>query len=106
MPQFITVARRGEIPEGRAKVVDIGGRAVAVFNAAGDFYAIANACLHEGGPLAEGDVYGARVICPLHGWEYDLTTGANVDDPTMKLGCYRVRLAGDAIMIEIADAAD
>lgn len=104
MPEYIVVARRGGIPEGRARVVAIGGRTIAVFNAGGGYYAIANACPHQGGPLAEGDVYGTRVICPRHGWEYDLTTGANVDDPAMKVACYPVKIVGDEVLVEVPGA--
>jgi nitrite reductase (NADH) small subunit len=102
MDEYVAIARRDEIPEGRAKVVEIGGRAIAVFNLGGEYRAIAHACLHAGGPLGEGDVYGARVVCPLHGWEYDLTTGACVDDPAMKLACYRVKIEGDKVLIALA----
>ena len=101
MGQFIRVARRGDIAEGRGKVIEAGGRAIALFHANGEFYAINNACLHQGGPLGEGEVYGARVICPWHGWEYDLSTGCNVDEPSMKLGCFAVKVEGEDVLVEI-----
>jgi nitrite reductase/ring-hydroxylating ferredoxin subunit len=48
-----------------------------------------------------GDVYGTRVVCPLHGWEYDFTTGASVDDPEMRVACFAVTVEGDDVYIEI-----
>jgi nitrite reductase/ring-hydroxylating ferredoxin subunit len=72
-----------------------------VFHANGEFYAIDNRCLHQGGSLGGGEVYGTRVICPWHGWEYDFSTGCNVDDASMKLTCFRVRVEGDDILLEI-----
>ena len=35
-----------------------------------------NACLHVGGPIADGAVKNGCVICPWHGWTYDLSNGA------------------------------
>ena len=102
MSQFIKVARRGEIAEGRGKVIEAAGLSLALFQADGQFYAIDNTCKHRGGPLGEGEVYGTRVICPWHGWEYDFATGRNVDDPTMKLKCYAVKLEGDDILVEVS----
>ena len=99
MAQFIKVARRGDIPDGAGRVIEINGRLIALFHSGGQFYAIDNACLHQSGSLGEGEVYGTRVVCPLHGWEYDFATGSNVDDPSMKLTCFEVKVEGDEIML-------
>jgi 3-phenylpropionate/trans-cinnamate dioxygenase ferredoxin component len=99
--QFIRIARRRDIPEGAARIVEAGGRTVALFHSNGAFYVVDNACLHQGGPLGQGEVYGTRVVCPWHGWEYDFSTGCNVDDPSMKLDCFAVQVEGDDILVEI-----
>jgi nitrite reductase/ring-hydroxylating ferredoxin subunit len=101
LAQFIKAARCNEIPEGRGKVIEAGGRTLALFHVDGQFYAIDNTCIHQGGPLGEGEVYGTRVICPWHGWEYDFSTGCNVDDPSMKLACFAVKVEGDDVLVEI-----
>jgi nitrite reductase (NADH) small subunit len=101
LAQFIKVAQRADFPEGTGKVVVAEGRMLALFHAGGQFYAIENTCKHRGGPLGEGEVYGTRVVCPWHGWEYDFSTGCNVDDPSMKLASFAVRIEGDDILVEI-----
>jgi nitrite reductase/ring-hydroxylating ferredoxin subunit len=101
MAELVKVARRDAIAEGSAKVVEANGRKIALFNFGGQFYAIANECRHEGASLGDGDVYGTRVVCPLHGWEYDFTTGCNVDDPSVTLRRYTVKLDGDDLLIEL-----
>jgi nitrite reductase/ring-hydroxylating ferredoxin subunit len=101
LAQFIKVAQRDDIAEGSVKMVETGGRKLALFHSNGQFYAIDNACLHQGGPLAEGEVYGTRVVCPWHGWEYDFAAGRNVDDPSMKLTCFLVKVEGDDVMVEL-----
>lgn len=101
MADFVKVARRGDVPDGGAKVVEARGKKIALFNSGGTFYAIDNACRHLGGSLGEGDVYGTRVVCPLHGWEYDFTTGASVDDPEMRVARFAVKLEGDDVFVGI-----
>jgi nitrite reductase/ring-hydroxylating ferredoxin subunit len=98
---MVKVATLNLIPEGACRVVEVEGTKIALFNYQARLYAIANACLHEGGPLGDGEVYGSRVVCPLHGWEYDFTTGCSVDDPAMRLRQYAVTVAGDDVMLEI-----
>jgi 3-phenylpropionate/trans-cinnamate dioxygenase ferredoxin component len=101
MASFIKVATRAEVADGTGKTVDAAGKPIALFNVGGKFYAIDNTCKHRGGPLGEGELDGIHVTCPWHGWEYDVTTGANLDDPNVKLGCYPVKLDGDDILIEM-----
>ena len=101
MAQFIKAARCSDIPEGTGKTIEAGGRTLALFHANGQFYAIDNACRHQGGPLGEGEVYGTRVVCPWHGWEYDFATGCNVDDESMKLACFAVKVEGDDVLVEL-----
>jgi nitrite reductase [NAD(P)H] small subunit len=64
--------------EGRT--VTVGGHRVAVFRTHDGFHALAAACPHRGGPLADGIVTGSCVTCPLHNWRFDLRTGAGVGD--------------------------
>jgi len=98
--KFIKVATVADVPEGAGKTVEVAGKQIALFNVGGKFYAIDNACKHRGGPLGEGEVDGSTVICPWHGWEYDVTTGANLDDASVKVGCYPVKIENTDIMIE------
>ncbi len=100
MSNFIKVATMADVPEGAGKTVEVAGKQIALFNVGGKFYAIDNACKHRGGPLGEGEVDGSTVICPWHGWEYDVTTGANLDDASVKVGCYPVKVENTDIMIE------
>jgi nitrite reductase/ring-hydroxylating ferredoxin subunit len=99
--EFIKVATRAEVPEGTGTTVEAAGRKIALFNVGGVFHAIDNTCKHRGGPLGEGELDGANVTCPWHGWEYDVTSGANLDDPNIKVACFAVRTDGDDILVEV-----
>lgn len=101
MPTVTPVAKKSEIPPGSSKVVEVGGKAVAVFNCDGDFYAIENTCKHRGGPLGEGSLAGKTVTCPWHGWEYDVTSGECSMDRSIKVQKFDVKVEGEDIFISV-----
>lgn len=72
------VTRTENIPPRQGRAVMLGGKEIAIFNLVGRFLAIENRCPHKGGPLADGIVSGSTVVCPLHGWRFDLETGSPV----------------------------
>jgi nitrite reductase (NADH) small subunit len=64
------------VPAGEGRVFLVDGEKIAVFHArGGGVYAVQAACPHRGGPLADGLLGGTTLICPLHGWKFDLKTG-------------------------------
>jgi nitrite reductase/ring-hydroxylating ferredoxin subunit len=100
---FVTVGRVGDLPEGQGRQVTVNGRWVALFHVAGAYYALDGLCLHRGGPLAEGLIAGHAVTCPWHGWQYDVTTGALVQDPRVAVTRHTTRIVGDDIQVRLAD---
>jgi len=89
-----------DVPPGEGRVVEAGGR-TALFNVSGAFYALDNACSHRGGPLGEGDLDGTVVVCPWHAWRWDVTSGANMNNPAVKMACFPVSLEGDQVWVDL-----
>jgi len=91
------VARVSELAPGERRIVEVEGRSIGVFNVAGTYYALRNACPHQGAPLCQGSVQGTAATsepgeyrwgregeilrCPWHGWEFGLTTGRSIFNP-------------------------
>lgn len=111
------VARVDEIADGAARLVHVEGRAIALFNVKGDFFAIANRCPHEGADLCKGKIValiesdepgvvrlsrrGELVRCPWHGWEFDLKTGKSWCDPARtRVKSYDVSVESGARVVE------
>lgn len=92
MGEFVRVTGTTDVKSGQGIVVEVNGKPLAVFNVDGAFHAIDNTCIHRGGPLGEGDLEGSVVTCPWHGWQYDVTTGACVANPTAKVERYEVKV--------------
>ncbi len=66
-----------DIPVGEGRAVAFDGEQVAVFRLKGGMLrALGAVCPHRGGPLADGLLDARVVVCPLHGFTYDLLTGA------------------------------
>lgn len=91
------VARREEVPEGGRLIVEVKGHSIGVFCVDGRYYGLLNRCPHQGAELCKGQVLGELsssgpgdyeldgsrpfVVCPWHGWEFDLETGRSYFDP-------------------------
>jgi nitrite reductase (NADH) small subunit len=72
----IRLGPASNIPPGEGRVFEVEGEKIAVFRTrGGEVYAVQAECPHRGGPLADGLLGGATLICPLHGWKFDLKTG-------------------------------
>ncbi|MBI3947177.1 MAG: non-heme iron oxygenase ferredoxin subunit [Armatimonadetes bacterium] len=100
MPDFVKVAAVNEIAAGEAKRVEVGGERVALFNVAGEFYAISDVCSHAEASLSEGFVEEDVVECPLHGARFNVRTGKNLSLPALfPVARYEVRLSGEDILV-------
>ena len=98
---YHTVARVGEIEEGRGAPFEVEGRPIAVFLDEGVYYATDDVCPHQGLPLCDGFVADKTVTCTWHGWCFRLTDGRWVDNPRILVGTYPVRVVGDEIQVRI-----
>lgn len=103
MGKFVKIATQREVPEGTGLTIEVEGQGIALFNVEGVFYAIDNRCKHRGGPLGEGSLEGKEVICPWHGWQYDVTTGQCTTDPAVLQTRYNLKVEGDDIFAELPE---
>jgi len=98
---WVVVCGVHDIEENRAKLVNLkGGESVAVFKYDGKVSAVANACKHQNGPLAEGKVIDGCITCPWHGYQYDPASGKSPPPFTEEIATYRVRIEDDQIFID------
>ncbi len=73
-----------DVAPGRSQRCTVGGRDVLVCNVGGEFYAIADVCTHDRGPLGEGRLRGFVVECPRHGARFDVRDGAVTAPPAVR----------------------
>lgn len=87
--------------EGRPLRVEIDGHELALYRVGETFYASDDACPHADGPLSEGDQEGDSVICPLHGWAFDLKSGRCTNIDSARLRVYPCRQVGEALYVAL-----
>jgi len=75
--RLVTVGRVEDVPPGRGATIELAaGGELALFHTNTGFYAIENFCPHRGAALADGALDACAVECALHGWRFDVRTGA------------------------------
>jgi len=81
-----------QIPAGEGREFHILGRQIAVFHArSGAVYATQALCPHREGSLIDGLMGASTLICPMHAWKFDLSTGEHLSGEC-PLTTYAVRL--------------
>lgn len=98
--EFIPVADADEVGSGERLILQIDQILIAVFNIAGEYFAIADVCSHDDGPVAEGDLEDKEIECPRHGARFDLETGEALSLPAVvDIPAYPVRIEAGEILV-------
>jgi nitrite reductase (NADH) small subunit len=88
-----------QIPVGEGRAFGVDGRQVAVFRLrTGAVYAVSAVCPHKGGPIADGQIDGSIVLCPLHMNAFELATGCSTTGQE-PLASWHVEIDGGDIVI-------
>ena len=105
MPRWVTVMRAEELPPDQPVTVRVNERdlALARCGEGGDPHALDNRCPHRGGQLGDGTISGEDIICPLHGYDFDLHTGISRFAPMERVPVYPARIHEGEVQID-ADA--
>lgn len=69
-----------DVPEGTMKGFTVKYAYILLANVGGNFYAVTAVCPHMGGYMPIGVLDGNIIKCPVHGSQYDVTTGKLVKD--------------------------
>ena len=100
--EFLEIAPASELPNGERLFVEVESRSLVIFNIADQFFAIADICTHDDGPLGDGDLEGYNIVCPRHGAEFDIRTGKVMQMPAVvDVPAYPVRVVDGMIQVGI-----
>jgi nitrite reductase/ring-hydroxylating ferredoxin subunit len=120
MAAEVRVAAASDFVDGRRVLIRIDGRDVFVFEHGGRYHAFENLCRHMGGPVGEGILIGKveavlddtkaqlyerfstteiHLVCPWHGWEYDIDTGECAADRRIRLRRYEAVQRGEDVYV-------
>jgi len=102
MSEYVKLTTTSELPPvGEAREFELNGKTICIANTGDAFAALDNVCLHRGGPLGQGMVDGNKIICPWHGWMFDVTTGACTHDTNARVRVYAMKVEGDDVLVAL-----
>jgi nitrite reductase/ring-hydroxylating ferredoxin subunit len=100
--RFADVGMDADIAEGSLKSVEVAGQTIALARVGGVLCAIGGICTHQQALLAEGELDGEVVTCPLHMSGFNVKTGAVVSPPAKApVPVYDVRVEAGRILVSI-----
>jgi 3-phenylpropionate/trans-cinnamate dioxygenase ferredoxin subunit len=98
--EYVPVGTVGDLAEGQRLFIDIDEMLIVIFNIAGNYFAIADVCSHDDGPVGEGNLEGFEIGCPRHGARFDIRTGKALALPAfVDIPAYPVRIVNGQIEI-------
>lgn len=103
-PVFYVAASVGDLKPGELMYVEVGPKEepVCLINLDGEFFALNDCCTHEDASLADGEVSGDEIECPMHGGAFDIRTGMPASFPVVvPVATYRTRVVGDQVQIAL-----
>jgi nitrite reductase/ring-hydroxylating ferredoxin subunit len=118
----IAIGKLAAFPDPGRRIVEVDGVAVGVFCRNGTFSAYENVCPHMGGPVCQGKIIArveervgndktslglsfskehTNIVCPWHGYEFDIVTGRHQGNPRLRLRSVSVRVVDDEVLITL-----
>lgn len=97
-PVEVRVAAVDDLRDGEVRHLKVGKRDIAVARAAGGYYALSNVCRHAFAPLSDGFLDGYALMCPWHGWRYDVRDGTT-DHPGADVRTYPVTVRDGEVFV-------
>lgn len=123
----VNIGPASEFTDPGRKIIGFERFEVAVFKLDGQFYAYLNHCPHMGGPACQGKIIGKveeiiaddhtskgmafsksklHVVCPWHGFEFDIRTGIHPGNPKARLRKIKVSVSDGDVVIAVPEARE
>lgn len=110
------LCKKDDIKPGEKRVFQVNRTSIIVVRKDDKFYALRNACPHQGAELISGplrgeaksdtvkkyekyDKKGEVLICPWHHWGFDIESGCAVYGKDQKIKTYDVKVEGDDLVL-------
>jgi nitrite reductase/ring-hydroxylating ferredoxin subunit len=93
-----------ELLEGHMKAVRHKGKPILLARVNGQVYAVSNLCPHAGCQLHGGILNGYVVMCPCHGWKFDVRNGQYQENPLTKLESYPCKVEQGKLLVNTASS--
>jgi nitrite reductase/ring-hydroxylating ferredoxin subunit len=99
------IAALDELSAGKLLERTVAGHEIVLCRHSGRVHAFQGNCPHRNAPLGHGNLVDGCIVCPWHGWEFDVERGALDYNPAIRLRRYAVVVRDGSLWIEL-DGAD
>ncbi len=96
----VPTVQLSDLAGGQPRHVKIGKRDIALVRVGDEVFALSNLCRHAFGPLSEGFMDGYYVMCPWHGWRYDVRDGTT-DHPNADVTTFPVTVHDGVVLVSV-----
>jgi nitrite reductase/ring-hydroxylating ferredoxin subunit len=103
LDNFVSCLKESELKEGQMKSVRVKGRSILLVQKDGKIFGVSNDCPHEGCSLSKGILDGYLVMCPCHGWKFDIRNGQYSENKAITLASYACKVQNGKIYVEIVN---
>jgi nitrite reductase/ring-hydroxylating ferredoxin subunit len=103
MSEFVSVIKESELLEDTIKQVNALGRNVLLIKREGKVYAIGSRCPHMGCDLTRGSLRENILVCPCHGWSFDVTNGEYQANKHIKLATFECKTENGEVKVKPLD---
>lgn len=100
-PEWRPVTSTSELSDGMMRGFRIATKAVLLCNIDGELFAYDDSCPDTPLTLSNGELIGARIVCPWHGCCFDARTGERLVHRGTNLTAYPVAIDGDIVWVAI-----
>lgn len=98
---FIKLCSLSDLKESKGKRFIVNENEIAVFKVNNIVYALSNICPHQHSALIyDGFVENGFIVCPAHGWMFDLTTG-RTPAGSRGLDNYTVKVVDEKVFVKV-----
>jgi nitrite reductase/ring-hydroxylating ferredoxin subunit len=120
----VVIGRADDFPDPGRKVIEIDGVPVGIFRQGGTFTAWESVCPHMGGPVCRGKIIArveeviaadktshgfafskdqTNVVCPWHGYEFDVVTGRHQGNPRVRLLPVKIAIVDGDLVVTLPE---
>jgi len=104
MSKFFRVCKVSDVPDPGKAVFEVDERFIVLIHLDDKFYALDDACTHDGGPLGEGILDGYQIICPRHGARFDVRTGQALTMPAVHATtAHEISVEGNDVFVRLKE---
>ena len=98
---FVSCMKESEIGDGQMKAIHLKGRPILLVRKGDRVYGFSNRCPHMGCSFEKGILRDYLIMCPCHGWKFDIRNGQYEENDAITLSTYICKIQNGRIYIKL-----